>query len=361
MNKKLQRVLIMAGGTGGHVFPGLAFAAYLKAQGVEVSWLGTSKGIEATVIPEAGIPLHLITIQGVRGKGFVTLLRTPFRLWTAVRQAMRIMRDIKPDVVVGMGGFVSVPGGIASLFLRVPLIIHEQNAKVGLANRLLSRLARRCLAGFETAFQGRPRTTTVGNPVREELESLPPPSERLMPPRSPFHLLVLGGSLGAKALNDIVPEALSQMPVSQRPEVWHQTGSLHLDETRKIYENMGIKVNLIPFIKDMAAAYAWADVVLCRAGALTVAELCAVGLGAIVVPYPFAVDDHQTANAETLVRCGAAQCIQQAELRADQLAQQLKALADSPNLRLNMAEAAYARRRVKVVQNMYDICQEAYH
>lgn len=356
--KSLKRVLIMAGGTGGHIFPGLALAHYLRDQQIEVHWLGTSQGLEARLVPEANFPLHLITISGLRGKGIKTLLTAPVKIVAAILQSRRIIKAIHPDVIIGMGGFASGPGGIAGWLLRSPLLIHEQNAKAGFTNKMLAYIAKKVIEGFPAAFKSQPKVMLLGNPVRAEIENLPPPKDRLMPPRLPFRLLVLGGSLGAQALNEVVPKALAQLKPEERPEVLHQTGDKHFDITKKAYESSNIQVNLIPFIKDMASAYAWADVVLCRAGALTVAELCVAGLGAVLVPYPFAVDDHQTANANFMVKEGAALCIQQLELTENRLADILREFSRSPEKRLTMAEAAYQLRKVKVPEKIFDILLE---
>lgn len=359
--KQLKRVMIMAGGTGGHVFPGLALARYLREQGVEVHWLGTSQGIEARLVPEAGIPLHLIQVAGLRGKGVKTLLGAPLQVSRAIKQAMRVMREVRPDVVLGMGGFASGPGGVASWLLGVPLVVHEQNAKAGLTNRLLSLVAKRVLEGFPGAFQPRAKVVYVGNPVRVEIENLSVPASRLVPAHSPMRLLVIGGSLGAQALNSMVPEALKRLDPASRPDVWHQTGDKHFDIAKKSYEIVGLEPKINPFIKDMAAAYAWADVVLCRAGALTVAELCSAGLGAVFVPFPHAVDDHQTANANFMVKSGAAICIQQSELTPERLADIVRELVSVPASRLAMAEAARRLRQANVVEKIYSICQEVCH
>ena len=355
---ELKRVLIMAGGTGGHVFPGLAVADYMNQQGVDVHWLGTAQGIESRLVPEAGFPLHLIQIGGLRGKGIKSLIMAPWRIVNAVWQARRIIHAVDPNVVIGMGGFASGPGGLASWLCGVPLVIHEQNAKPGLTNRVLAHLAKRVLSGFPDVFKASNKVVAIGNPVRVEIAKLPPPSVRVTPARERFHLLVLGGSLGAKALNDVVPQALSRLGEDERPEVIHQTGEKHFDEAKKSYESMGVKANLSPFVKDMAEVYSWADMVLCRAGALTVAELCSAGVGAIFVPFPFAVDDHQTANAEFMVKRGAALCVQQTELTEARLADIVVEFSRSPEKRLGMAEAAYALRQVEVAKKIYDICRE---
>jgi UDP-N-acetylglucosamine--N-acetylmuramyl-(pentapeptide) pyrophosphoryl-undecaprenol N-acetylglucosamine transferase len=356
--KELKRVLIVAGGTGGHVFPGLAIAQSFRDKGIDVHWLGTSKGIEARLVPETGFPLHLVTISGVRGKGLKSLLKAPFSLVAAVRQAKQVISDVCPDLVLGLGGFVSGPGGIASWLMKKPLVIHEQNAKAGLTNKVLARIATRVLAGFPSAFPASRKVDVVGNPVRVEIENLPSPDERLIPYRSPMRFLVLGGSLGAKALNDVVPHMLAKLAESHRPEVLHQAGDKHIEETKNLYKSMGMQADVQAFIKDMARAYSWADVVLCRAGALTVAELCAAGLGAIFVPYPLAVDDHQTANANFMVKEQAALCIQQAVLTAEQLADIVGELSRLPEKRLAMARSAYQLRRVGVVEKIYEICRE---
>lgn len=358
---KLKRVLIMAGGTGGHVFPGLAVANCLREHGVDVHWLGTQQGLEARLIPEAAIPLHLITITGLRGKGIKPLLTAPLRVSIAIKQAWRIMRDVKPDVVIGMGGFVSGPGGIASWLAGRPLIIHEQNAKAGFTNKMLARFARYILEGFPAAFADSPNVLNVGNPVRPEIANLSPPQERLQPPRTRCRLLILGGSLGAQALNTVVPRALAEIAIQERPEVWHQTGDKHFEAAKKHYADLQVQAELQPFISDMAHAYAWADMVVCRAGALTVAELCAAGLGAIFVPFPHAVDDHQTANAAFMVENHAALCIQQSELTEAQLADIVRQYVKSPEKRLAMAQAAYQLRKVNVAEKIFELCEEVCH
>jgi len=353
--KQLKRVLIMAGGTGGHVFPGLAVAQFLRENGVDVHWLGTRQGLESRLVPAANIPLHLVTINGLRGKGIKTLMAAPLKISSALKQSVRIMKEVQPDIVIGMGGFVSGPGGMASWLLRHPLVIHEQNAKAGLTNKILARFSRRILEGFPHAFRQQSKVIAVGNPVRHEIESLLPPQQRIHSTGSPFRLLVLGGSLGAQGLNEIVPRALAQLQTEERPEIWHQTGDKHFDVTKKLYESMGVNAKLTPFIQDMAEAYAWANMVLCRAGASTVAELCAAGLGAILVPYPYAVDDHQTANAGFMVSNHAALCIQQTELTESRLADIVRQFSDSPEKRLAMAEAAYQLRKVNVAEKVYEI------
>jgi UDP-N-acetylglucosamine--N-acetylmuramyl-(pentapeptide) pyrophosphoryl-undecaprenol N-acetylglucosamine transferase len=355
---KLKKVLIMAGGTGGHVFPALAVARALQQQGISVAWLGTSKGLEARVVPEAGIPLHLITITGVRGKGLKSLLTAPWRIMIAIMQAMRIIRQFTPDIVLGFGGFVSGPGGVASWLLRHPLIIHEQNARAGTTNKLLARIASKVLEGFPDTFTMRDKIVTTGNPVRAEIAVLPPPMQRFANRVHPLRLLVIGGSLGAAAFNELVPKALALLPVNERPEVLHQAGDKHAGLTQQHYTDLNVAATVQPFIADMGGAYAWADVVLCRAGALTIAELCAAGLGAILVPYPHATDDHQTANANYLVKNAAAVLIQQTDLTALGLSEIIQELSASPDKRAQMAQAAYQLRKVDATSNVLRICGE---
>lgn len=348
----------MAGGTGGHVIPGLSVAAYLRDQGVEVHWLGTTQGLESQLVPPAGFPLHYVAIYGLRGKGFKRLLTAPLKISSAVRQSQSIIQKINPDIVLGMGGFVSGPGGIASWLMRRPLIVHEQNAKAGMTNKILAYFANKVLEGFPTSFKPQTKVVTVGNPVRVEIENLPSPEARFDITRSPFRLLILGGSLGAQALNEMVPRAIARLPETLRPEIWHQTGTKNFDKAKKVYASLNISAHLSPFIEDMGSAYGWADLVICRAGALTVAELCAVGLGAIFVPFPYAVDDHQTANANFMVKKGAALCIQQSALTEEKLAKVLSEFAKSPEKRLAMACAAYQLRKVKVSKKIFDILSE---
>lgn len=351
----------MAGGTGGHVFPGLSVAHYLHNQGIEVHWLGTNQGLESHLVPDANLPLHCIQITGVRGKGWKYLLSAPLKVCKAILQAKHIIKDINPDVVIGMGGYVSGPGGIASWIQGYPLIIHEQNAIAGLTNKILARFAKKVLEGFPATFKPGTNIVTIGNPVRAEIENLPPPQNRFDANRRSFHLLVLGGSLGAQALNDVVPRALAKLKEDERPEVFHQTGDKHFEIAKNTYKTLGMQTKLVPFIKDMAQAYAWADVVLCRAGALTVSELCTVGLGAIFIPFPYAVDDHQTANANFMVKKNAALCIQQKNLTDNMLADIVRELSHSPQRRLAMADAAYQLRNVNVAEKIFKICKEICH
>lgn len=354
---KLKKVLIMAGGTGGHVFPGLAIAAQLKEQGVEVHWLGTQKGMESTLVPNAQIPIHYISISGLRGKSLKEMALAPFRILVALMQSLKVIHALKPDVVIGMGGYVSGPGGLASWVLRKPLVIHEQNARVGSANRWLSPFAIKVLEGFPHTFSSS-KAVTTGNPVRATIAGLSEPTERMQGHSRPWRLLILGGSGGALAINEMVPKALAKLPEGERPEVYHQTGEKYFAQTQELYRSAGIQAKISPFIDDMDKAYAWADVVLCRSGALTIAELCAAGVGAILIPFPYAVDDHQTENAKYMSNQQAAILMQQSTLTEEGLADLLKELGASPEKRLAMAKAAYQLRRVDATRKVLTICEE---
>lgn len=358
---KLKKILIMAGGTGGHVYPALATAHTFREQGIEVHWLGTIKGLEAKVVPVANIPLHFISISGLRGKKLKDLLFVPWRLISAILQSIKIIRQLQPDVVLGFGGFVSGPGGIASVFLRKKLVIHEQNAKVGLTNQWLSKVATKILEGFPNTFLESSKVITTGNPVRKAITQLPSPDDRLINHNDDLRLLVLGGSLGASAINELVPQAIAKFPLDKRPQIKHQTGEKHYTDTLRIYEKMSVKAEVMPFIDDMAAVYDWADIILCRAGASTIAELCAVGVGAILVPYPYAVDDHQTANAHFLVKNGAAIMVQQKDLIVEILTHWIERFSESKEKRLLMAQSAYKLRKIDVTDRIVKICEEICH
>ncbi len=337
----------MAGGTGGHIYPALAVAQYLQQQGNDCFWLGTAHGLEARVVPAAGFPLHVIAFGGLRGKGLVTLLLAPFKILVAVSQAVGAVRNINPDVVLGLGGFASAPGGVAAWLLRRPLLIHEQNAISGMTNRILARLAVKVLEAFPNTFPARRKVLTVGNPVRADLIATPTPEQRFAGRSGALRLLVMGGSLGAVALNEWVPKALALFAPEQRPIVYHQCGRDRDAETARHYQAANVAGETVAFIENVAERYAWADLVVCRAGALTVAELAAVGVGAILVPYPHAVDDHQSANARYLSEHGAALLLAQTALSAASLHQMLlpyvlDALSGRRRL-LSMAQAARAR------------------
>lgn len=349
-------VLIMAGGTGGHVFPALAVADELRRAGQPVLWLGTHEGLEAKVVPAAGLPVAWVKVRGLRGKGVMRLLGAPFMLAGALWQAGRVLLRARPRAVLGMGGFVTGPGGFMAWLLRRPLLIHEQNSIAGLTNRLLAPLAARVLVAFPDALPAGVHPVHTGNPVRGAITEVMPPRERFAARSGRSRLLVLGGSLGAQALNETLPQALAQLPAEQRPEVRHQSGVKHIDAARAAYARAGVEAQIDAFVEDMAAAYAWADLVVCRAGALTIAELTAVGVGAILVPFPFAVDDHQTGNARYLVEAGAALLIPQSELNADALAALLRDLfADRARL-LSMAEAARALARPDAARTVAQHC-----
>lgn len=360
MKQQLKRVLIMAGGTGGHVIPGLTLAQAFRARGVEVHWLGTARGLETSLVPEADLPLHLITIEGLRGKNLKTILMGPIKIIQAIWQASQLINAIKPDVILGMGGFASGPGGIAGWLAGCPLVIHEQNARPGMTNRLLAHFAHKVLEAFPATFKPAAKVLTIGNPVRPAITHLKPPTERFKTQQNrSFRLLVLGGSLGAVAINTLLPQALALIQSERRPEVLHQTGKNNYDETEKAYVAAGVTATLRPFINDMDAAYQWADMVICRAGALTIAELCSAGLGAIFIPYPYAVDDHQTANAEFMVKHGAALCCQQKNLTPAHLAVILTELQAQPERRLEMAKAAHLLRQTAVDDKIFAILAEA--
>jgi UDP-N-acetylglucosamine--N-acetylmuramyl-(pentapeptide) pyrophosphoryl-undecaprenol N-acetylglucosamine transferase len=314
------RILIMAGGTGGHVFPALAVAHYLRERGHQVSWLGTQRGMESELVPANGFDIDYISIAGLRGNGILGWVVAPLRISRAIVQALAVIRNRRPQAVLGMGGFVTGPGGVAAKLSGRPLLIHEQNAIAGLTNRLLSRIADRVLEAFPDTFTGR-HVSHTGNPVRGDIAALAAPEERFVSHQGRLRLLVVGGSLGALALNEMIPEALALLPEDIRPVVRHQSGKRHLEVTRSAYEKAGVASEVMPFIDDMAAQYEWSDLVICRAGALTVSELALAGVAAILVPYPHAVDDHQSANSSYLVAEGAAQLVQQRDLTAASLAE----------------------------------------
>lgn len=337
-------VLIMAGGTGGHVFPALAAARVLRERGFETVWLGTRRGMEAKLVPPQNIPIEWIDVSGVRGKGWSTLLGAPFYVMRAVWQSLRVIHRRKPVVVLGAGGFVSGPGGIAAWLLRRPLVIHEQNAVAGMTNRALAYFAKRVLEAFPGSFPRSARAERVGNPVRREIASLPPPQKRYAERKGKIRLLIIGGSQGAARLNTVVPAAIANIDPSIRPLVVHQAGERHLAQAREMYAKHEVQADVRAFIDDMAEAYGGADLVICRSGALTVSEIAAAGLPAIFVPFPAAVDDHQTRNADFLVRAGAALLIQEHDLTPVRLASELRSLLEAGRSRLlqmaNMARAA---------------------
>jgi UDP-N-acetylglucosamine--N-acetylmuramyl-(pentapeptide) pyrophosphoryl-undecaprenol N-acetylglucosamine transferase len=351
----------MAGGTGGHVYPALAVAEQLRSLGVRLAWLGSEAGLEARVVPERGIPLHRVSVTGLRGKGWSTWLLAPWRLLRALTQAWAVLRAVRPDVVLGMGGFVSGPGGLATWLTRRPLVVHEQNAVPGLTNRLLARVARVVLEAFSGSFPAGVAARHTGNPVRAGLLGIPAPDERLAGREGPVRLLVLGGSQGARALNETVPLALAGLADPAAVSVWHQAGPAQLDGARAAYARAGASARVEGYIEDMAQAYGWADLVLCRAGAMTLAEICAVGLGAVLVPFPYAVDDHQTHNARSLAKAGAAVLVPQSDLQPAPLAALLAELAGSRARLLAMARAARALAVPDAAERVAAHCLEVAH
>jgi UDP-N-acetylglucosamine--N-acetylmuramyl-(pentapeptide) pyrophosphoryl-undecaprenol N-acetylglucosamine transferase len=344
-------VMILAGGTGGHIFPGLAVAAALRARGVPVSWLGADGGMETRLVPQQGIAIDTIAVKGLRGKGAMALLGAPLRVLQAIRAASRVMRARQPLAVISFGGYAAGPGGIAAKLHGVPLIVHEQNRAPGMTNRVLARFARSVLTGFPQTFKGIDEDV-VGNPVRESIAALPMPAQRFAARNGALRLLVLGGSQGARALNDAVPRALATLNGSV--QVRHQCGEKLRGDAERAYARAGVAATVEPFIADMADAYANADLVVCRAGALTLAELCAAGVGSVLVPFPQAVDDHQTRNAEYLVERGAALLLPQGDALAEELRVILAALAADPARRLAMAEAARALPRPDAAERVAD-------
>ena len=318
-------LMVMAGGTGGHVFPGLAVAHWMQARGWRVVWLGNASGMEATLVPKHGIAMEYVRFGGVRGKGIKTKLMLPVNLLRACSQSLRALRTVKPDVVLGMGGYITFPAGLMSKLSGTPLVLHEQNSIAGLANKVLAHIAKRVLVAFPNAL---PNAEWTGNPIRAELAEALPPKERYaarnVDADARLNVLVVGGSLGAAALNETVPKALALLDPALRPRVVHQAGAKHIEALKANYAAAGLSaddhVQLVPFIDDMASAYAAADLVICRSGAMTVSEIAAVGVAALFVPFPFAVDDHQTTNAAFLANAGAAHLIQQRDLSAEKLA-----------------------------------------
>ena len=343
-----QRVTIMAGGTGGHIFPGLAVATELKAAGIDVRWLGTPHGLENKLVPAAGIELDRVQIKGLRGRGLAGWLMAPFRVLKAIGQAWKILRRQKPDCVLSMGGYAAGPGGLAARLLGIGLVIHEQNAIAGWTNRLLAPFARIRCSGFPDVFKN---AHVTGNPVRAEIAGLPHPAARYQDRSGPLRLLVIGGSQGALVFNQTVPEALALMDEDQRPQVRHQAGR-SLDVAIQQYQEAGIEAEVLEFIDDMPAAWAWADLAICRSGALTVAELAAAGVPALLVPFPAAVDDHQTANASYLANADAGWLMQQKNFSAASLAEHLRGLQ-----RASLAERAARARQLALPDAAVQVAQ----
>jgi UDP-N-acetylglucosamine--N-acetylmuramyl-(pentapeptide) pyrophosphoryl-undecaprenol N-acetylglucosamine transferase len=346
-------IMIMAGGTGGHVFPALAVAEYLREQGWRVVWLGAKAGMEAALVPKYGYEMAWMRFSGLRGKGLLRALALPGNLLLAFWQSARAILAQRPDVVLGMGGYISFPGGMMASLLRRPLAIHEQNSIAGLANKVLSRLAVRVLQAFPGALPGAQLT---GNPVRKEIAALPEPRARYVARAGRVKLLVLGGSLGAQALNETVPEALALLDAEARPEVTHQAGAKHIESLSAAYAGAGVKAETLAFIDDVASCYGAADLVICRAGALTVAELACAGVASILVPFPHAVDDHQTSNANFLSGRGAAILLPQSDLSAQRLADLLHGL--TRERLLDMAVNARALGKPDATEAVARVCME---
>ncbi len=353
MTTQQKTALVMAGGTGGHIFPGLAVAEALREAGWQVHWLGAPNSMEHDLVPARGFAFEPVAFGGVRGKGIQTLALLPLRLLRAFWQSLQVVRRVQPDVVLGLGGYISFPGGMMASLWGKPLVLHEQNSVPGLANKILSQLADRVFTAFPGVFK---TGQWVGNPLRRAFTAQASPAERFAGRTGPLRLLVVGGSLGAKALNDFVPQALALMSADKRPVVIHQSGAKQIDALRSNYQAAGVEAELTPFIDDTASAFAQADVVICRAGASTVTELAAVGAAALFVPFPFAVDDHQTTNAQFLVAAGGGWLTPQAELNAQGLADWLSSL-DRAQL-LAVADKASAQKKIQATREVLMACEE---
>lgn len=346
-------LLIMAGGTGGHIFPALAVAKEMQQQGWRVVWLGNPDGMEARLVPQHGLEMVWVRFAALRGKGVLRKLMLPVNLLRACREARRALRQVRPDVVLGMGGYITFPGGVMARLSGIPLVLHEQNSVAGLANRVLAKIATRIATGFPDVL---PQGLWLGNPVRPEIAALPAPAERFAERgETPLRLLVIGGSLGAQALNERVPLGMAQLTAQQLPQIVHQAGEKHIEALEAAYAASGVSAHCVPFIDDMAGAYAWADLVICRAGALTVAELAAAGVASILVPFPHAVDDHQTGNARFLVSAGGAFLLPQNELSPESIA----LLRNYPRSQLlAMAEQARSLAKPEATTDVAKLCSE---
>ena len=353
MISKRKTALVMAGGTGGHIFPGLAMAEALRDAGWQVHWLGAPNSMEQDLVPAQGFAFEAVSFGGVRGKGIQTLALLPLRLLRAFWQSLQVVRRVQPQVVLGLGGYISFPGGMMASLWGKPLVLHEQNSVPGMANKILSQLADRVFTAFPGVFK---TGQWVGNPLRRAFTEQASPAERFATRSGPLRLLVVGGSLGAKALNDTVPQALALLPLASRPVVIHQSGAKQIDALRANYQAAGVEAELTPFIDDTASAFAQADMVICRAGASTVTELSAVGVAALFVPFPFAVDDHQTTNAQFLVAAGGGWLKPQAELTAQGLADWLSGL-DRAQL-LDVANKAFAQKKTNATREVLMACEE---
>jgi UDP-N-acetylglucosamine--N-acetylmuramyl-(pentapeptide) pyrophosphoryl-undecaprenol N-acetylglucosamine transferase len=351
-NQAKSTLMVMAGGTGGHVYPAIAVADYLYAHGWNVVWLATAGGMENRLIENKPYSKAMITMRGVRGKGLIGWCLLPFKLLVACKQSLNAIRKYQPNVVLGMGGFAAFPGGMVAKLLAKPLVIHEQNSVAGLTNKVLSYFANKVLAAFPAAFGN--RATLVGNPVRDDISQLASPQSRYSSRKGRLRLLVVGGSLGAAALNEVIPKAIANIPEAERPEVVHQAGEKHIETLEANYSKAGVTADTKSYIQDMASLYAWADVVFCRAGALTVAELACVGVASVLVPFPYAVDDHQTSNARYLSENKAAILIQQAELSIDKVNNLLRSLTREQCL--EMAINARTLAKPEATKAVADVC-----
>jgi UDP-N-acetylglucosamine--N-acetylmuramyl-(pentapeptide) pyrophosphoryl-undecaprenol N-acetylglucosamine transferase len=347
----MKTLMVMAGGTGGHIMPGLAVADHLRSIGWRVVWMGNPDGMEAKLVPGHGYETAWVRFSALRGKGLIRKLLLPVNLLRGFWQARQEIRRVRPDVVLGMGGFISFPGGMMAALSGVPLVLHEQNSIAGLANKVLAGVADLVLTGFPDVLK---KGEWIGNPVRPEIAHLPPPSERYGEHQGKMRILVVGGSLGATILNETVPKALALLPEEERPEIVHQSGEKHLAALQQAYEVAGVKAHLVSFIEDMAGAYGWADLVICRAGALTVAELAAAGVASLLVPFPHAVDDHQTSNARFLSSAGAAILLPQNELTPERLAEFRRVPREQL---LQMAEKARALARPEATLVVARACE----
>ena len=349
---KAKKVMLMAGGTGGHIYPALACAERFADLGVDVEWIGSAGGMEERIVREQDILLHTLSIKGVRGKGMLGLVLAPWRIAHSIGQAIAVMRKAKPDLVLGMGGFVAGPGGVAAKLLGIPVVVHEQNAVSGTTNRLLSKIAKLKLQAFDGALQN---GMTVGNPVRNSIlqQVVRQPREK---GARPLRLLVVGGSLGAKAINDIVPDLLANWKGESRLDVWHQTGARNIEAVEERYRALGVEARVDAYIENMNQAYYWADIVLCRAGAMTVSELAIAGLPSILVPFPFAIDDHQTKNALALQKVGGAFLISQKDLTVEGLSKVLMACVTEQDKLKEMARRAKEVARPDATQTVVAQC-----
>ncbi len=357
----MSTLMIMAGGTGGHVYPALAVAHILQSDGVDIFWLGTRGGIEAHVVPENKIDVEWISISGIKGRGLFALMAAPFKIVYAMVQTAVIIYRRRPEAALGMGGFVSGPGGLTARLLMVPLLIHESNAVAGLTNKWLAKIANEVMVGFPDVLRNSRHYHYVGNPVRQSIAALPAPEQRLQDRTGKLNLLIVGGSLGAQALNETVPAALTKMDLAIRPVVRHQAGRGKLEATAEIYQALGVEASCSEFIEDMAEAYEWADLVICRAGAMTVAEVAAAGVAAIFVPYPYAIYDHQTLNARFLSDKKAAIIIPQDRFSDESLSSVLVELANDRPCLMGLSRRARKNAKTDAARHVADICNEVMH